>query len=225
MGVQGPIDRVCVPFQYTIQTRTRTRSIGSYTTLLEQSVLAEELTVVDADSPLWSTARPLLDVALQLEQHDETFSWHGWDKRQINQFLANLPPQSTLVVGVWDIFQEEESGVAGRVERELLTTGIVCEVLNGVVHSIRTFNALMNAGLKPVEQLEPGIEDATEILRVVRTAITPAAWALFTDRATWNEWVYASDDEEHGMNKGELLATFVRQGRCVLLGGQTHHHP
>lgn len=186
-------------------------------------MLAEELTVLDVDSPLWSTARPLLDAALLLEQHDETFSWHGWDKRQINQFLASLPPQSTLVVGVWDIFQEEESGVAGRVERELLTTGIVCEVLNGAVHSIRTFNALLEVGLKPVEQLEPGIEDATEILRVVRTAITPVAWALFTDRATWNEWVYAGDDEEHAMNKGELLATFAREGRCVLLGGQTHH--
>lgn len=193
-------------------------------------MLAEELAVLDADSPLWSTARPLLDVALQLEQQDETFSWHGWDKRQVNQFLASLPSRCTLVVGVWDIFQEQVEGAdeadeaAEQAVRELLTIGLVCEVLDGVIHSIRTFNALLNAGLKPVEQLEPGIEDATEILRVVRTAITPAAWALFTDRATWNEWVYASDDEGHGMNKGELLATFVRQGRCVLLGGQIHHH-
>jgi hypothetical protein len=192
-------------------------------------VLAEELTVLDADSPLWSTARPLLDVALQLEQQDETFSWHGWDKRQINQFLASLPSRCTLIVGVWDISQDEVEGVGGadgaaeQVVSELLTIGLVCEVLDGVIHSIRTFNALLDAGLKPVEQLEPGIEDATEILRVVRTAIAPAAWALFTDRATWNEWVYASDDEGHGMNKGELLATFARQGRCVLLGEQTHH--
>lgn len=198
-------------------------------------MLAEELMVLDADSPLWSTARPLLDVALQLEQHDETFAWHGWDKRQVNQFLASLPPGCTLVVGVWDIFQEEvkraegaegADGAAAQVEHEILTIGLVCEVLDGVIHSIRTFNALLNAGLKPVERLEPGIEDATEILRVVRTAISPVAWALFIDRATWNEWVYASDDEGHGMNKGELLATFAQQGRCVLLGGQTyHHHP
>ncbi len=186
-------------------------------------MLAEELTVLDADSPLWSTARPLLDVALQLEQQGETFSWHGWDRRQVNQFLASLPPRCTLVVGVWDIFQEVVDEAAEHVVHELLTIGLVCEVLDGVIHSIRTFNALLDAGLKPVEQLEPGIEDATEILRVVRTVITPAAWALFTDRATWNEWVYASDDEGHGMNKGELLATFARQGRCVLLGGQTHH--
>ncbi len=190
-------------------------------------MLAEELTVLDADSLLWSTAHPLLNVALQLEQNDETFSWHGWDKQQINQFLASLPSKCTLVVGVWDFFQEEVDGSAESVEHELLTTGIVCEVLDGVIHSIRTFNALLNAGLKSVEQLEPGIEDATDILRVVRKAIAPAAWALFTDRATWNEWIYADTDEAHGMNKGELLATFARQGRCVLLGGQTvhHHHP
>ncbi|MEO8971498.1 MAG: hypothetical protein ABI406_07865 [Ktedonobacteraceae bacterium] len=190
-------------------------------------MLAEELTVLDVDSPLWSTARPLLDAVLQLEQNDEAFSWHGWDKRQINRFLASLPQLCTLVVGVWDIFQEEEDSAGERVEQvehELLTTGFVCEVLDGVVHSIRTFNALLNAGLKPIEQLEPGIEDATEILRMVRTAIAPVAWALFTDRATWNEWVYAGNDEAHGMNKGELLATFARQGRCVLLGGQTAHH-
>lgn len=184
-------------------------------------MLAEELTVLDVDSPLWSTARPLLDAALLLEQNDETFSWHGWDKQQINQFLASLPPRSTFVVGVWDIFQEQEGASGERIERELLTTGIVCEVLDGAIQSIRTFNALLNMGLKPVEQLEPGSEDATEILRVVRTAIAPVAWALFTDRATWNEWIFADDNENHGINKGELLATFAQQGRCVLLGGQT----
>lgn len=189
-------------------------------------MLAEELTVLDVDSPLWSTARPLLDAALLIEQNDETFSWHGWDKRQINQFLASLPLQSTLVVGVWDTFQEEGEATGDRTERELLTIGIVCEVLHGVVQSIRTFNALSNVGLKPVAQLEPGIEDATEILRVVSTAVAPVAWAFFTDRATWNEWVFVDGDENHSINKGELLATFARQGRCVLLGGQTaHHHP
>ena len=185
-------------------------------------MLAEELTVLDADSPLWRTARPLLDAALLLERNDESFSWHGWDKRQIGQFLASLPPNCALVVGVWDIFQEEEDGE----ERELLTIGVVCEVLDGIVHSIRTFNALTNAGLKPVEQLEPGIEDATEILRIVRTEVAPAAWALFTDRATWNEWLFAADDEGHVIDKGEMLVMFARQGRCVLMGRQTvHHHP
>ncbi len=185
-------------------------------------MLAEELTVLDADSPLWNTARPLLDATLRLERNDENFSWHGWDKRQIRQFLASLPPECTLVVGVWDILQEEEDGA----ERELLTIGVVCEVLDGIVHSIRTFNALLNAGLKPVEQLEPGIEDATEILRVVRAAIAPVAWALFTDRATWNEWLFADNVEGQVIDKGELLATFARQGRCVLLGQQAaHHHP
>ncbi|HLX40758.1 MAG TPA: hypothetical protein VKR42_09500 [Ktedonobacteraceae bacterium] len=187
-------------------------------------MLAEELTVLDVDSPLWSTARPLLEAALLLEQSDETFSWHGWDIRQIDQFLASLPPRSTLVVGVWDIFQEEEAAAGEPTERELLTTGIVCEVLQGVVQSIRTFNALLNAGLKPVAELEPGIEDAMEILRVVKTAIAPVAWSLFTDRATWNEWIFASGNENHAINKGELLASFARQGRCVLLGGQADHH-
>lgn len=192
-------------------------------------MLAEELTILDVDSPLWSAARPLLDVALRLDQRDDTFSWHGWDQRQVNTFLAGLPEKCTLVVGVWDIFSEEIEGVDGtvaHVERELLTLGIACAVLEGAVHSIRTFNALVHAGLKSVEQLEPGIEDAMEILRVVRKEVAPVAWALFTDRATWNEWiygVYAPGDEGHGMNKGELLATFVQQGRCVLLGGQTAH--
>jgi len=185
-------------------------------------VLAEEFTVLDVDSSLWTTARPLLDAALLLERNDESFSWHGWDKRQMRQFLASLPPKCTLVVGVWDILQEEEDST----ERELLTIGVVCEVLDGIVHSIRTFNALLAAGLKPVEQLEPGIEDATEILRVVRTEVALAAWALFTDRATWNEWLFADNDEGQVIDKGALLATFTRQGRCVLMGRQTvHHHP
>ncbi len=191
--------------------------------LVEQSVcLAEELIVIDADSPLWATARPLLDAALLIEQNDENFTWHGWDKRQIRLFLASLPPKCALVVGVWDIFQDEEN----RAERELLTIGVVCEVLDGVVHSISTFNALLDAGLRPVEQLEPGVEDATEILRIVRTHIAPVAWALFTDRATWNEWLFADEDGGHVIDKGELLATFARQGRCVLMGRQTaHQHP
>ena len=185
-------------------------------------MLAEEFTVLDADSPLWSTACPLLDAALLIEQSDEGFAWHGWDRHQIRLFLASLPPTCTLVVGVWDSLQEEEDSS----ERELLTMGVVCEVLDGIVHSVRTFDALLDAGLKSVEQLEPSIEDATEILRVVRTEVAPAAWALFTDRATWNAWLFTDDDEGQVMDKGEQLAAFARQGCCVLMGQQTvHRHP
>lgn len=188
-------------------------------------MLAEELPVFDGDSPLWRAARPFLDAALLLEQNDDSYCWHGWNKRQINTFLASLPPACSLVAGVWDILvQEEQDG--GAVERELLTLGIVCEVAAGEVVSIRTFNALTFASLKPVEQLEPGFGDAGELLRVVKTEVAPVAWALFTDRATWNEWIFADSEEGHVIDKGALLATFAQQGRCVLMGTQTirHHH-
>ena len=54
-------------------------------------MLADELVVLDADSHLWRAARPLLDAALRLDQHNDTYSWHGWDKQQMNRFLKNLP--------------------------------------------------------------------------------------------------------------------------------------
>ena len=43
-------------------------------------MLAEELVVIDGDSQLWRAARPLLDIALRLEQNGDTSSWHGWSK-------------------------------------------------------------------------------------------------------------------------------------------------
>jgi len=181
-------------------------------------VLAEELLVLDAGSPLWPAARPLLDVALRLEQNDEGYCWHGWHKRQISQFLKSLPAQCSLVVGVWEM-------TAGESEtHEALWLGIACEIVEGELSSIRTFEALAEAGLKPAKQLEPGIDDALEIMRVVKTAIAPAAWALFMDKATWDEWLFASADDGGIIDKGELLAAFARQGRCVLLGSRTAHH-
>lgn len=188
-------------------------------------MLAEELLVLDGDSPLWRAAHPFLDAALLLEQNDESYCWHGWDKRQINTFLAGLPPTCSLVVGVWDIFVPTEQD-GGATERELLTLGIVCEVAEGEIVSIRTFNALTSAGLKPIEQLEPGSGDAGELLRVVKAEVAPVAWALFTDRATWNEWIFADNEEGHVIDKAALLATFAQQGRCVLMGAQStrHHH-
>src|SRR5438552_929145 len=127
-------------------------------------VLTEELVVIDGDSQLWRAARPLLDVALRLEQNDDIYSWHGWGKEQIDIFLKNLPHMCSLVLGVWETMpvSEDESGQ----EREELRLGIVCEVVEGKVRSIRTFEALTAAGLKPVNELEPGIDDALEIIRV-----------------------------------------------------------
>ncbi len=180
-------------------------------------MLAEELTVVDGDSSLWQAVRPLLDVALRLEQHDDAYSWHGWSKRQINTFLANLPSQCSLIVGVW----ETEEGTAG--EREYLVLGCVCEVVEGEVCSVRTFEALTTAGLKAVKHLEPGFEDAFEIMRVARAQVAPVAWGLFTDRTTWDEWLFASNGDEGVIDKGELLASFARKGRCVLLSSKGEH--
>src|SRR5713101_2334294 len=82
----------------------------------EKIVLAEELRVLDGDSPLWRPARPLLDAALRLEQNNATYSWHGWNKQQITTFLDRLSPRCSLVVGVW----ETVPGEAGMPEREEL---------------------------------------------------------------------------------------------------------
>src|SRR5205085_4081448 len=95
-------------------------------------------------------ARPLLDVALRLEQNEDTYSWHGWSKKQISLFLKNLPPLCSLVLGVWETMpgSDDKSGQA----REELRLGIVCEVVEGEVRSIRTFEALTAAGLKPTNE-------------------------------------------------------------------------
>lgn len=173
-------------------------------------MLAEELRVLDGDSALWRPVRPLLDAALRLEQNDDTYSWHGWNKQQITAFLDRLPPRCSLVVGVW----ETEAGMP-----EELALGVVCEVVNGEVHSLCTFQALTSAGLK--RELEPGIDDALEIMRAARRLVAPVAWALFMEKSAWDEWLFAGGDDGAVVDKGELLANFARQGRCVLLGGQS----
>ena len=185
-------------------------------------MLAEELVVIDAQSPLWAAARPLLNAALRLEQNGENYVWHGWNKRHIEGLLAGLPQHCSLVVGVWEV----QAGEGTAIEQEILSMGIVCEVVDGAVTSIRTFDALVEAGLKATNELEPGFEDALSIMRTVRSVVAPVAWALFTDRETWNEWVLGCDDgggADSPIDKGELLTTLARQGRCVLMGSQTAH--
>ncbi|GAC1389104.1 MAG: hypothetical protein NVSMB38_02150 [Ktedonobacteraceae bacterium] len=179
-------------------------------------MLAEELHVLDANSLLWQAIRSLLTIAMRLEQ-DDTYMWHGWNKEQITTFLKQLPMHCTLLAGVWATDENEQ-------QQERVVFGCVCEVVNGEVQSVRTFEALTGGELPPLQELEPGFEHALEIMRVVRQSIAPVAWALFTDKATWDEWVYTGD--ERVIDKGELLAAFARQGRCVLMGSQTqHHHP
>lgn len=184
-------------------------------------MLAGELLVVDGDAPLFRPLRPLLDVALRLDQYDDLFSWHGWDKQQIERFLEALPSICSLVVGVWETVCEDGE----TAEHEKLALGCVCEVRDGMVTTVRTFESLADAGLKAVEQLEPGIDDALEIMRVVRT-LSPVAYALFMEKAAWDEWLFVCGDDGGVIDKGEALAAMARQGRCVLMGSQvaTHHH-
>lgn len=184
-------------------------------------MLAEELLVIDGDSSLFRPVRPLVDIALRLDQHDDTYSWHGWNRQQIERFLGSIPQVCSLVVGVW----ETVPGDGETAEREKLALGCVCEVRNGEVRTIRTFEALEEASLKAVDQLEPGIDDALEIMRAART-IAPVAYALFIEKAAWDEWLFACGDDGGVVDKGETLASVARQGRCVLLGSQVtgHHH-
>jgi len=188
----------------------------------EKDVLAEELLVLDADAVLWRAARALLDIALQIEQRDETYSWHGWHKQSMEAFLKQLPTQCSLILGVWETGLDDNTTTG----QEELWLGLVCDVINGEVCSIRTFEALTEVGLKPVKQIEPGFEDVMEIMHLVRTHVAPVAWALFTDKATWNEWLFTESDDETRIDKGELLGKFARQGRCVIMGSQatqSHH--
>jgi hypothetical protein len=182
-------------------------------------VLTEELLVLDSDSPLWSVARPLLDAALRLNQQNDAYTWHGWDKKQIEAFLKRLPQHCTLLAGVW----QTTPGERGEQEREELALGIVCEVLAAEVRSVRTFAAFVAAELPSVEQLEPGFEHARVLMQVVGKQVAPVAWALFTDKPTWDEWLLTSGDDGAAIDKGELLASFAHEGRCVLMGTQTLH--
>jgi hypothetical protein len=178
-------------------------------------VLAEELSIIDADSWLWSATRPLLDNALRLEQQDNTYSWHGWRKSQVNAFLRRLPAHCTLLVGVWGMSDDD---------REHLILGCVCEVIEGEIHTIRTFEALADPDLPSVQELEPGFEHALALMRAARNSIAPVAWALFTDKTTWDEWLFADREDGGEIDKGAVLASFAQQGRCVLLGSQASHH-
>ncbi len=183
-------------------------------------MLAEELSVLDADSYLWRLVAPLLDAALRLDQHDDTYAWHSWKKKQIDTFLCGLPDHCALLIGVWDTL----TGEADQQEREVLVLGCVCEVVQGKVCSLRTFEAL--TGIPPVKELEPGFEHARELMKATREQVAPVAWALFTDTSTWNEWLFAEGPGNTIIDKGELLAEFARQGRCVLMGSRTqHYHP
>ena len=182
-------------------------------------MLAEELLVVDGDAPFCRPVRPLLDVALRLDQNDDAYSWHGWDKQQIDSFLASLPSLCSLVVGVWEAIPEDGE----RGEHEKLVLGCVCEVRDGEVATIRTFESLAGAGLKAIDQLEPGVEDALEIMRAART-VAPVAYALFIEKTAWDEWLFACGDDGGPVDKGEALASIARQGRCVLMGSQVAAH-
>ena len=177
-------------------------------------MLAEELQIVNADTPSWQTVRPMLSIALRLE-NDDAYVWHGWNKAQITALLQQLPAHCTLLAGVWS---DDENGQ----QEERIIFSCVCEIVNGEVSTIRTFEALSGESLPSFEHLEPGFEHALEIMRVVRLAIAPVAWALFTDKTTWDEWVYAGD--EYVIDKGTLLASLAEQGRCVLMGSQAQQH-
>lgn len=180
-------------------------------------MLEEEVLVVDGDSPSFRPLRPLLDAALRLEWNDESYTWHGWNKAQISAFLDALPASCSLVVGVWETFPGDES----TPEVERLALGCVCEVRKGNICAVRTFDAL--AGLKPIDQLEPGIEDALEIMRIARQVSSTVAWALFIEKAAWDAWLFAAGEHGEVVDKGETLAEFARQGKCVLLGSQAAH--
>jgi hypothetical protein len=194
--------------------------------LEEQVVLTEDFVIVDVNSPSWSAVRPYVDAALRLEQHEGPPVWHGWDKQQIDAFLQRLPSPCSLLIAVWEAEDVVESDGKGQGVREVLALGCVCEVVAGEVRSIRTFESLQDDDLPPLEELEPGYEHALELMRVVRRLVAPVAWGLFTDRQTWNEWIFQEGDKTLPYDKGKLLAELAQQGRCVLMGSQTaHHHP
>ncbi len=150
---------------------------------------------------------------MRLEQ-DDSYTWHGWSKAQITAFLKQLPVHCTVLGGVWSVATNEQ-------QQEKLVFSCVCEVVHGEVQTIRTFEALTDADLPLYEDLEPGFEHALEIMRVVRQTIAPVAWALFTDKNTWDEWLYTGDGQI--VDKGSLLASLAQQGRCVLMGSQAQH--
>lgn len=183
-------------------------------------MLAEELLVLNDETPLWQQARFLVNAALRLEQNDASYIWHGWQKAQIGAFLHTLPDPCSLVVGVWGRIP----ATASCPSQEKLVLGVVCEVVEGVIRSICGFERLVAAGLKPVDTLEIGLEDALEIMHYARKQVAPVAWALFTEQATWNTWLFTADEDGGALDKGELLRTLARKGDCVLMGSQAASH-
>lgn len=181
-------------------------------------MFAKELEILDGDSPHYRSIRPLLDASLCLDRSEDSYAWHGWQRNYLTSFLASLPERCSLLVGVWETI----SGSGQHEEVEQLALGCVLEVIEGEVRSVRTFDALVKDGLKPVEQLEAGYEDALELMRLARAQVAPVAWALFIDKKGWDEWLFSEEEGEHGepLDKGEQLAGFARKGRCVLMGSQ-----
>ncbi len=180
-------------------------------------MLAEELLIFNGEGALWQMARPLLEAALRLEQNDDMYTWHGWRKRRIDVFLSALPSPCSLVIGVWDTLPATST----RPAQDKLVLGVTCKVEEGVVRSICTFDQFASAGLKPVDELEIGMEDALEIMYYARKQVAPVAWALFIEKPAWDEWLFTPTD------KGALLDKLASHGRCVLMGSQAtsyEHH-
>jgi len=187
-------------------------------------VLTEDFLIIDPNSPSWSAIRPYVEAALRLEQNEGSSVWHGWDKRQIDAFLQQLPSPCSLLVAVWETQDDVGGEMQGHNAREVLVLGCVCEVVAGEVRSIRTFESLQGDDLPPLEKLEPGYEHAFELMRTVRKLVAPVTWGLFTDKQTWNEWVLQEGNNSLPYDKGKLLTGLAQQGKCVLMGSQTTHH-
>lgn len=177
-------------------------------------MFAEEFLILDEDGALWQQVCPLLDAALCLEQGDEDATWHGWQKGQVRRFLSALPSPCSLVVGVWHTVSNNWNA------RDMLVLGIVCEVVQGKISSLCTFEHLVAAGLKPLDELEIGMEDALEIMHYARRQVAPVAWALFIEKTAWDEWLFTCAKDGGALDKGELLNALARKGRCVLMGSQ-----
>lgn len=183
-------------------------------------MLAEEFKVIDSDSTLWLSSNSLLDIVRRFEEQNEAYSWNGWNNQQIRNFLQSLPARSSIVVGVWETIAEKD----GSAESEKLVIGLICEVIHGEVYSIRTFDALSSDGLKPSNQLEPGIDDARKIILYTEKLVAPVAWALFTEKTTWDELLFSSVDNGTVVDKAQQLAALIHQGRCVIMGNKTKYH-
>ena len=68
------------------------------------------------------------------------------------------------------------------------------------------------------------VDDAQEIIHLTDQLVAPVAWALFMEKSTWDEWLFASEGDGIVLDKGQQLTTFTQQGRCVLMGSQTVHN-